>query len=824
MINKYKTFLPVLLAIVFMPQVASADDVIKYRDDVNSVKLYKSVEKYTDAYGEINDEYLITLEAFVTGTKETHEIEVRKPMDMALLLDVSGSMGATITADKYYPVGRSVEIGYDIVKYEDYELSRDWINVGGVSHPFLLSLSTTAPAQCSQLYFRHTDGNYYPIRRGYWSYSIHNEKITDISGNTLKGNIDYIYYEVPDEPTIDNLFSENALTMRYFLGRNQETGNYEALPTSCTSAPLKLKEGKTPGSTDMADYYAIPGFFVCTGAASGSHTPTNAMITNAGKVILYQGKNLGIKSRIGALVDATASFLDVIAQDDAEHLDDEKGHHRFGIVKFAGDKSDETGNTMYAKQEATTLYRYNNTQILKPFGPISEASVAKTLMSQLVPAGSTNTDWALEKVEELFSNATNDGKERDRTLVIFTDGSPTRSSSFETVVANKAISIAKSLKEGGVTIYVVGLIDDPADNVMRFLEYLSSDYPDASSMTDGGTGKQFDKYFSLASTGEQLSSIFSTIADQTAKTEIGYNLNESGQVVLDALTKHFLLPERVTASDNLLDQIGVYTREFRGIVNDAYNFSTELVPLEGATVSLGGEDNREIIVSGFDFADNWCGLWRSVDRYGKITNSWQGKELVITIPIIVDPRNPGGAEVATNEAYSGIYNKKSDGTPDMDNPIRKFPVPTQSMPNIVIMKDGMADDDCAIFKIIKMKDGTDEEAPGYEPFTVMLISKDGKAKAKVKLNTYGRYKVVEDNWSWSYTVTPTTSYEPDDGGTKTGDHYVIRNLNEKTEDPTEKGTTYKFTNKKRTGIAAHDEDAVNNVFFTPQTVVRPTEQ
>ncbi len=804
-------------ALVCLCATAGAQtDEIKYRDDINSVKMFKSVAKHPTK----PDQYLITLESFVTGSKETHEMEVRKPVDMALLLDLSGSMGATIATDKYYTVGNSVEIGYDMVKYEDYELSRNWVSVDGAAYPFLLSLSTKATAQCSQLYFRHSDGNFYPIRRGYWVYSDHGEKITDIDGNTLMGDIDYIFYEVPDEQQIANPFgvTKPSIPMRYFLGYNQETGKYEALPTCGTTAPLKLKEGKTPGSADKADYYAIPGFFVCTGAAPGSHNANAALKAEAGEITLYKGKNLGIKSRTGALVDATASFLDVIAQDDAEHLDDTKGHHRFGIVKFAGNMSDETGNTMYAKSGNTTPYRYNNTQILKPFSSISEASAAKALMSQIIPAGGTCTDWGLEKVQELFSNATDDGKERERTLVIFTDGSPTRSDKFSNEVANAAISIAKDLKDDGVTIYVVGLIDDPSDNVMRFLEYLSSDYPDAVSMTNGGSGKQFDKYFSLASTGEQLSSIFSTIADTEAKTEIGYDLSETGQVVLDALTGHFLLPEGVTANN-----ISVGTRDFLGINNDIYNFDGgDPVPLAGANITVGGENNREIVVSGFNFAENWCGLWRSVSASGDITDVWQGKELVITIPIVVDPANPGGANNPTNEAYSGIYlADESDPTkPDMSKSVKKYPVPTLTMPNIVIKKNGLKGNDCAIFKIIKLDESGNPEA-GYEPFTVMLTP-SSNGKVTVKLVAEGRYKVVEESWSWSYTITPSKTYTKDDGNTVAENNYIIRNIVEATVDPTENGTVFNFSNTKRTDpatVPAHGEDAVNNVFFTPTTVV-----
>ena len=728
------------------------DENIIYKDDINSVHLAKTVTEST------NGEYQITLSSFVTGTKETHESTIREPIDFTLVLDMSSSMENDIGGEEYFP-------------HFDVQLAINWVKYNGNYAYCPYGVLNSYGNYCTY-YFKHTDGNYYPVK----SVSF-----------TWNGLTYYCQYFETNE-TVTNPVTGSRFKKRYFLG--DTTNGYDADCLAGLNIPVERKE---------------------TGSASewSGYRPVTAYCTTDYYGILFRG-TLYSQCGMSALWNAMASLYNVILEDDTENLNDETGHHRIGIVKFADAYSASIGNNTYPNG-------YSYSQIVNTQTPVGDYSDFSHYVQTIEPGSWTRTDYGLRLASEILSKSNNDGKTRKHVVILFSDGTPEDGYNNFTTVSNLALPYAKSLKANGVEIYSIIFRNSPSQNAVMFMEYSSSDYPDASSLSDPGD-KAFDKYLFIAHNGEQLDLVFRNIGLNTTKTEIGYNLTESNQVVFDALTKHFLLPDDVTSSDT--HRIGVYTRDFLGIIDGVYSFSEKLTPLPGANISLGGEDNREIIVSGFNFAENWCGLWRRFDILGIMHDSWQGKELVITIPIVVDPANPGGASMVTNEASSGIYNDDGTGHPDFDHPLKPFPIPEVSLPNIVVVKNGMKTNNSAIFVVTRLNaDGTEDST--YEPFTVMAIADGtGTAKIRLKLVGEGRYKVSEQSWSWAYDSTPTATYAKDDGHTSVQGNTITRNVLGATADSTENGTLYIFTNTDRKNIPAHDEDAVNNVFFTPQVVIQ----
>lgn len=704
-----------------------------------------------------NGEYMITLSSFVTGTRETHEALEKKPIDFTLVLDMSGSMGLAINDTEMF-------------KHDNARLAPDCTyNNMAIYSPYGYSDDF---GNCTQYYYKHNDGNLYPVKR-----------FSSNWGGTV------YYFGFTTAETVTHSVTGATIPKYYYLGGNRTSG-YSAVHLSDTGSPCRYNGSGDP--TDWSNYTLDWDY--------ASRDPNSS-------IPLYIGP-LYSRSRMAALWNGVKTFFETVYADDTEYMTDETGHHRVGVVKFATEYTSTIGNT------------YNYSQIVFPWTKIQDCLYYKDDIQNIAAGGWTRTDQGMRLAKEIKSKSTSDGKDRRNVVILFTDGLPAASTSqgmTNTAVANGAISYAKQLKAGGAEVYVMALVSNPSDFMLTSMEYISSDYPNATDMNNGGD-KEFDKYLSFVRTGESMAAIFEAIGSNSSRTEIGYSLTESNQVVFDALTKHFLLPEDITSTDT--HRIGVYTRDFRGIVDGAYNFDPTLKPLLGARVSLGGDNNREIIVSGFDFAENWCGLWRNFNWLGQMNDVWQGKELVIKIPIIVDPANPGGANMTTNEATSGIYNDDGTGHPDFSNPLKPFPIPEVSLPNIVVVKNGMKANNSAIFVVTRVNsDGTLDST--YEPFTVMAIADGtGTAKIRLKLVGEGRYKVSEQSWSWAYDSTPTATYAKDDGHTSVQGNTITRNVLGATADSTENGTLYIFTNTDRKNIPAHDEDAVNNVFFTPQVVIQ----
>ena len=76
----------------------------------------------------------------------------------------------------------------------------------------------------------------------------------------------------------------------------------------------------------------------------------------------------------------------------------------------------------------------------------------------MTPSGATNVGKGMTKTEALMDDAPT-GQNRQKTVIVFTDGVPTTESDFDTDVANKAISAAKDMKDDDVTIYTVGIFN-----------------------------------------------------------------------------------------------------------------------------------------------------------------------------------------------------------------------------------------------------------------------------------------------------------------------------------------------------------------------------
>ena len=359
------------------------------------------------------------------------------------------------------------------------------------------------------------------------------------------------------------------------------------------------------------------------------------------------------------------------------------------------------------------------------------------------PSGATNVAAGMEQAENLMGsgyNYTGANTQRQKVVIVFTDGVPTTSSDFDTNVANVAIAAAKTMKDNGVTVYSVGIFggadpsqlygatsfdktsdgsvgsywanfsvwmigdvkkyDVPAGN--RFLNYLSSNFVSASDIgienykaTIWGIGyhgwkitQNFDQtasnYYLTANDSGSLNTIFQTISEniQSANIDLG-----SETVVKDTVSPYFDVPAETT-------DIKLYTASAKenGTFEKPQNAPSDVK----ATIS-----GNAVSVTGFDFNANF------VSDTAKSDGSY-GKKLIIEFTVTPKADFLGGNDVPTNDwQNTGVYDKSgaevkkfadATTTPTVNVPIKKVTVTAQDK-NVYLKGEVNADqlkDGCEI--------------------------------------------------------------------------------------------------------------------------------
>ena len=322
---------------------------------------------------------------------------------------------------------------------------------------------------------------------------------------------------------------------------------------------------------DNAGNYTIQ----MTAQATGKTTTTSKAVPMDIVLVLDQSGSMaddfGNGTRQSAMKAAVNSFIGEVA---AKYSDD--ADHRMAIVTF-----DDNAKTL---ADWTAV---NST------GAAALTSEINDLPKE--PEGATNVGAGMELAQTLMDNDayTGDNTDRQKTVIVFTDGVPTTYSDFDTDVANTAISAAKSMKDNGVTIYTVGIFkganteqlygdsgfdknsngtvgsnwsdfsfwmigdiknyDVPAGN--RFLNYLSSNFENATGVglkeynkTFLGIGyhgweitQNFNRtssdYYLTAADASDLNGIFKTISSTVPAP--GDPALDEKTVITDTLSNYF---------------------------------------------------------------------------------------------------------------------------------------------------------------------------------------------------------------------------------------------------------------------------------------------
>lgn len=577
--------------------------------------------------------YTVQLEAYATGDKIISEITKDIPTDIVLVLDESGSMDS--------PIGKTTFYQYqsDYTNYNYYKLRHN----GGAGN----------------LYYPLGNGSYASVSVLRQSQNFYTE-ITDSWPNYS----DYTYDNYYDQQ--DNLYalvggSYKKVTVSYKRGvYTYKLPDKTVIATSAgdyTTPTFTKIDGGVLYQSSVSYAYT----YTCTDAKGATVTIGTSVGDDTAFSPAFYQKSIDMAaggSRIAALRTALTNFANAVNQK-AAGADGRLGtsddvNHRIAVVGFASDG--QTEGYYYTNTEVFVgdqQYRYGwsaKSQYGNAFQAMNTAAGQANVTASigaLDADGGTHPDLGMEMANGILAaNPVSSGEERNRVVIMFTDGSP-GDYSFNTNVANAAINQAQITKTAGTTVYSVGIFNG-ADATSAGSQYSSDDTEKSnwfmqSLSSNNGTPKTPSYYLSAAD-ADSLNNIFKQISDNIESGGSSTTLDSSA-VLRDIISTPF----KLSSSD-----ITLKTYSYTG--NDAAGAKqwTENSDTMGAAASINGDN---INVTGFDYAANYVGT---------VTDSsgvhYRGDKLVVSFK--VDPKADflGGNNVYTNTS-AGIYENAAAAEP-----------------------------------------------------------------------------------------------------------------------------------------------------------------
>lgn len=396
----------------------------------------------------------------------------------------------------------------------------------------------------------------------------------------------------------------------------------------------------------------------CQGESGRRLTPkTSASDTDTSRTQFYTRteQDSGTK-KIATLKTAVSTFIDSVAEKSPDSS--------IAIVKFAGNKRDTVGNDTYRNGS----YTYNYSQIVQELTPVNTgASSLKTAVNGLIAAGATAADYGMQHAQTIINGAKDDG--RQKVVIMFTDGEPNHNTDFDDTVANAAITASKAIKDDKAIVYTIGCFGGQAgsSDVDTYMNYVSSNYPNATSMTSGGAKADPANYYKTVSSAADLNNIFTDISQTIGGTTVTLG---STSVLRDVISDSFKLPAGADKSSIKAYSVDCLDKNSDG--SYSWQDKSAWTAISPENIELT-DNNKTINVTGFDYADNW------VDQHGVNGSQSHGKKLVVQIPIV--PETTAYGDCDTNGPASGIYATGVDG----EEPVQTFPSPKVYIPYFTVV-------------------------------------------------------------------------------------------------------------------------------------------
>lgn len=253
-------------------------------------------------------------------------------------------------------------------------------------------------------------------------------------------------------------------------------------------------------------------------------------------------------------------------------------------------------------------------------------------------SGATRTSYGMEMAKNVFANNSAEG--RQRIVVVFTDGEPGQSE-YNTSEAAKAVNESYEIKQTyGASVYTIGLYGNANYYVTNFMNYLSSNCPNASYNDRydrwQSTDKVSDKYYMTTANQSNLEDIFKQIAEDVSSSNT--ELDDSA-VITDYISDSFNVPND--------GNIKAYTVNYKG----DNNWDNDRTYINKEDIK---RTNNKITVTGFNYKENYV-----VEHDPQNQNKPTGKKLVIEITVTPKDGFIGGNNVFTNdEAFISYQGEK----------------------------------------------------------------------------------------------------------------------------------------------------------------------
>ena len=340
-------------------------------------------------------------------------------------------------------------------------------------------------------------------------------------------------------------------------------------------------------------------------------------------------------------------------------------HQEWGYNNWWGDWQSITPKTSENDRWNTQVYTYSEGGSLTASdyqnalvsvntadeeGNVSVTGSITTAINSLASSGATRTSYGMEMANQVFANNSIEGTERQRIVVVFTDGKP-GFSGYESGEANNAIGEAYTTKQTyGAKVYTIGLYSEAGNNVTNFMNYLSSNYPNAQSIRYPGqpVSESERKYYQTTDDASELENIFTNISQdiQHPSTEVTLDANA---VMKDIMGTGFVIPSGYDVSSN----VSIQTVEGSTRDNSNYSWGTVTdvtMSPDGINASVSASGDA-IEVTGFDYAANY------------IATGHNGAKIVVQIRGILPTDDAvTNDKVSTNNAESGVYASSTSET------------------------------------------------------------------------------------------------------------------------------------------------------------------